>query len=269
VVVNDASQTHARTTADDIDAAGGSAEAVPCDIGDPITAEALVADTHARHGRLDILLNNAGRGGPTGPIDRVDDDQLDMIVGTHLIGSFRTARAAWPIMVEAGYGRILFTASGSALGVVGMPAYSMAKAGLWGLTRALALDGAGHGIKVNALAPVGYTRAAALNPHEDTRRVMEEHFPPGLNTPAALLLVHEVAPCTGELVSTGGGRVAVIGTYGVPGFETEEPLTPESVLEHWDEVTDTSAARRLVQSRDDLAFSRFWRPVGSDPSDEI
>lgn len=263
VVVNDARHEHAESTAHEIRARGGSAEVTVADLGDPEAAARLVTATHERHGRLDILLNNAGRGGPTGPIDQVSDEMLHMIVSTHLLGSFHTARAAWPLMVAAGHGRILFTSSGSALGVASMPAYAMAKAGLWGLTRALARDGAEHGIVVNALAPVGYTRAAALNPHEDTRRAMEEHFPPELCAPAAVVLVHESAPCTGELISTGGGRVAAISTIGVPGLQLDDPaaLTPELVLERWDEVVSLDGAVRLRQSRDDLALSPHFSPT--------
>ena len=254
VVVNDVSASQAQRTADDIVAAGGTAEARVASVSDPTTAAALIDDTVAAHGRVDALLNNAGKGGPTGPIDTVDDDVLHTIVDSHLLGSFYTARAAWPVMVRQGGGRIVFTSSGSSMGAAGMPVYSMAKAGLWGLTRALAVEGAPHGIVVNAILPMGYTRAASLNPNEDTRQWMEHNFPPALCAPAAALLCHPSAPCTGELISTGGGRVARIATIGVPGFETGDELTIEALRDRWDDVVALDGYRVMTMGRDELAF---------------
>lgn len=256
VVVNDVAEHHARRTADDIIAAGGQALVVVSSIADPHQARDLVQSTHSRFGRLDALLNNAGSGGPTGPIDTVDDELLHRIVDSHLLGSFYTARAAWPIMVAAGGGRIVFTSSGSSMGAAGMPVYSMAKAGLWGLTRSLAVEGAAHGIIVNAILPMGYTRAAALNPNEDTRQWMENQFPPELCSPAAVLLCHSSAPCTGELISSGGGRVARIATVGVPGFDAGHELTIEALRDRWNEVVDMEGHRVLSVGRDELSFHR-------------
>ncbi|CAB4891453.1 unannotated protein [freshwater metagenome] len=258
VVVNDVSQTHADRTVNDIVSAGGSAVSHVASVADPAEAAALVDNTFARFGRLDALLNNAGNGGPTGPIDTVDDDVLHTIVDSHLLGSFYTARAAWPIMVAAGGGRIVFTTSGSSMGAAGMPVYSMAKAGLWGLMRSLAVEGEAHNIRVNAVLPMGYTRAASLNPNEDTRRWMEHNFPPHLCSPAAALLCHPDAPCTGELISTGGGRVARVGTIGVPGLDAGTDLTLEVVRDHWGDVMDLQGHKLLMMGRDELTFYRGY-----------
>jgi len=254
VVVNDVSADHAARTADDVISAGGRATAHVASVADPEQAAALVHFAVDQFGRIDALLNNAGRGGPTGPIDTVDDATLHTIVDSHLLGSFYTARAAWPIMAAAGGGRIVFTSSGSSMGAAGMPVYSMAKAGLWGLTRALAAEGGPLGIIVNAILPMGYTRAAALNPNEDTRAWMEDHFPPALASPAAALLCHPDAPCTGEIISTGGGRVAKIATIGVPGFGAGRELTIEGLRDGWDEVVATDGFRVLQMGRDELSF---------------
>jgi len=254
VVVNDVSEAHAQQTVDDIINAGGRAETAVASIADPVAAAAMVTETHARHGRLDAVLNNAGNGGPTGPIDTVDDTVLHKIVDSHLLGSFYAARAAWPIMVAAGGGRIVFTTSGSSMGAAGMPVYSMAKAGLWGLTRALAVEGAPHNIRVNAILPMGYTKAASLNPNEDTRQWMENNFPPALCSPAAALLCHPDAPCTGELISSAGGRVARIATVGVPGFDAGAELTIEALRDRWEDVVDMHGSKVLMMGRDELSF---------------
>lgn len=254
VVVNDARRQHARAVADEIRSAGGEALADDHAIGPTEAAEGLVALTLDTFGRLDIVLNNAGLGGPTGTIDVTTDDQLSTIVETHMLGSYRMARAAWPHLVAAGYGRILFTSSGGSMGTAQMSAYAMAKAGLWGLTRALAIEGADHGIRVNALMPIGYTRAAALNPHEDTRAWMEQHFPPRLCAPAACWLVHEDVPCSGEFVSAGAGRVARMTTVAVPGLDRGPGLTLEDVRDSWAEAMDITGARVVMSGRDELAF---------------
>ncbi len=78
----------------------------------------------------------------------------------HVGGSFNTTRAAWPHMVEQGYGRIVMTTSTGMLGLPNNTSYATAKAGVVGLTRSLATAGAGHGIKVNLIAPAATTRMA-------------------------------------------------------------------------------------------------------------
>jgi NAD(P)-dependent dehydrogenase (short-subunit alcohol dehydrogenase family) len=254
VVVNDVSASRAQRTLDDIVAAGGTAKAVVSSVSDPGEAASLINDAYSVFGRLDAVLNNAGAGGPTGPIDTVDDAVLHQIVDSHLLGSFYTARAAWPIMRGNGGGRIVFTTSGSAMGAAGMPVYSMAKAGLWGLTRTLAIEGAPDNIIVNAILPMGYTRGASLNPNEDTRQWMETNLPPSLSSPAAVLLCHPLAPCTGELISSAGGRVARIATVGVPGFDDGAHLTIERLRDHWNDVMSMDGSQVLRMSRDELAF---------------
>lgn len=265
VVVNDVSTTHADRTVADIVDGGGTAVAHIASVADPRQAAALVNVTHTRYGRLDALLNNAGNGGPTGPIDTVSDEVLHKIVDSHLLGSFYTARAAWPIMIAGGGGRIVFTTSGSSMGAVGMPVYSMAKAGLWGLTRSLAVEGAPHNIIVNAIMPIGYTRAASLNPNEDTRQWMENNFPPALCSPAAALLCHPEAPCTGELISSGAGRVALVATVGVPGFDAGAELTLEALRDGWSDVIDMAGQAVLHMGRDELSFYQGPAVFGRRP----
>ena len=254
VIVNDVSETHAERTAADIVAAGGQAQPAVASIADSLAVTALVSDVFQTYHRLDAVLNNAGLGGPTGTIDTVGDEVVYSIVNSHLLGSLFMARAAWPLMVASGGGRIVFTSSGSAMGAAGMPIYSMAKAGLWGLTRSLAMEGEPHNIIVNAILPMGYTRAAALNPNEDTRAWMEHNFPPSLCSPVAALLCHPDVPCTGELLSTGGGRVARVATVGVPGFDAGRELTLEMVRDGWADVMDMSTSKVLKAGRDELTF---------------
>jgi len=254
VVVNDVSAEHAGRTAADITEAGGSAMVNVSSVADTDAANELVRRAIERFGDLHIVLNNAGRGGPTGSFTETTDAQLTTILSTHLVGIWNVCRAAWPHFLSRGFGRILVTSSAAAIGSLGMPAYSVAKAGLIGLTRSLANEGAPHGITVNCLMPIGYTRSAALNPHEDTRRWMEENFPPSACSPAACWLVHDHIDVTGHVVTAGAGRSSLISTVGHPGWSGGPEVTIEDLRDHWSQVLDTSTGRDLLTSRDDLVF---------------
>jgi NAD(P)-dependent dehydrogenase (short-subunit alcohol dehydrogenase family) len=254
VVVNDVSAEHALKTAEDIMSQGGRAITDTNSVSDPDAAAAIVIRALETFGGLHIVINNAGRGGPTGTIEETSDAQVATIISSHLIGSYNVSRAAWGHLRQQNYGRILMTSSSAAIGSLGMPAYSMAKAGLIGLGRSLALEGAPVGIKVNILMPIGYTRSAALNPNEDTRQWMEANFAPQMCSPAAIWLVHEDVACSGEIFTTGAGRVALISTLGVPGWSGGPEISLESLRDHWPSVIDMDGSTPMLYSRDDLGF---------------
>jgi len=254
VAVNDSSEKYAHETVADIRERGGRAMAVVFDVADPGECEAMVALTLREFGGLHIVLNNAGRGGPTGLVEDTTHEQMRMIMSTHAEGTFNVCKAVWMHMKRQNFGRILVTSSGSGLGVKFSIAYSMAKAALFGLTRSLALEGAEHGIKVNALLPIGYTRSAALNPNEDTRQWMEQNFPPSVVAPTAVFLVHDDVPCSGELINTGAGRVARTATVGAPGYYKGLTLSPEDVRDNFGVALSMDGSQELMQSRDDLQF---------------
>ena len=134
-------------------AAGAESEAFDADIADGREAEALVERVIDRFGRIDGLVNNAGRT-QVGPFLDLDPAEWNEVIATDLTAAFHTSRAALPSMVERGSGAIVNVAS--RLGQAGVPqtaAYSAAKAGLIGLTRALAREFGPSGIRVNAVAP--------------------------------------------------------------------------------------------------------------------
>ncbi|MFM8564126.1 MAG: SDR family NAD(P)-dependent oxidoreductase [Acidimicrobiia bacterium] len=254
VVVNDVSAEHARGTADEIVALGGAAVADTNTVATPFGAESIVRTAVETFGGLHLVLNNAGRGGPGGLIEDAPVELVDTIVSTHMVGTYLVCRAAWPVLKAQRYGRVLITASSAAIGNSGMAAYSMAKSGLLGLTRSLAIEGAAHGIKVNALMPIGYTRSAALNPNADTRRWMEDNFPPHLCAAAAVVLLHELAPTSGDFFPTGAGRTALIGSITTAGWSGGPSAGPEDLLAHWADVVDASGSIWMHHSRDDLGF---------------
>ena len=132
---------------------GAEAESFGADIGDGRQAEGLVEQVISRFGRVDALVNNAGLT-LVGPFLEVEPADWDTVIRTDLTAAFHTCRAVLPSMVERGSGTIVNMASRlGQVGVAETAAYSAAKAGLIGLTRALAREFGPRGIRVNAVAP--------------------------------------------------------------------------------------------------------------------
>jgi 3-oxoacyl-[acyl-carrier protein] reductase len=143
----------AARTAERVRALGGEVEAFRADLRNGTEAEALVGRTIERFGRIDGLVNNAGRT-QVGPFLEIDPADWEDVLRTDLSAAFHTCRAALPSMVERGSGTIVNIASRlGQIGVAETAAYSAAKAGLIGLTRALAREFGPRGIRVNAVAP--------------------------------------------------------------------------------------------------------------------
>jgi len=143
-----------KETAAQVQAAGGEAIAVPCDAGDEAAVRALVAAATRTFGRVDVLVNNAGDGGPTKPVqDYLMEDWL-YTIHSCLTSSYVCTRFAVPEMIKAGGGSIVNISS--VAGRRGLPyriGYCSAKAGQVGMTYGLALELAPHNIRVNAIAP--------------------------------------------------------------------------------------------------------------------
>jgi 3-oxoacyl-[acyl-carrier protein] reductase len=143
----------AERTLERVRGTGGEALSFSADVADGEQAEALVGQVIERFGRLDALVNNAGLT-LVRPFLETDPAQWDAVIRTDLTAAFHTCRAALPSMLERGSGTIVNVASRlGQIGVAETAAYSAAKAGLIGLTRALAREFGARGIRVNAVAP--------------------------------------------------------------------------------------------------------------------
>lgn len=217
VVVNDigldlkggnASPEVAAQVAEEITASGGTAIGNASDITTVAGAEAVVAAAVDTFGRLDAVINNAGavRDGWMGT---TTPDDLDQMLSIHTRGAFYVTTAAWKIMASQKYGRIVMTTScGGLYGQPGLAAYGAAKGAVMGLTRVLSLEGETCGIRVNAIAPLAYTRLAAHIPEEDRRALFERHLRVEQVAPLVALLAHRGCPVNGEVFDAGAGRYA-------------------------------------------------------------
>ena len=155
VVISD--QHAARLTAyrDELAAEyGDRVWSVPCDVTDDRAVTALIAESVRQFGRLDVMINNAGLGGTSSMLEMTDEEWLRVLDIT-LNGTFRCTRAALRQMVAQGNGGVVIN-NASVLGwraQQGQAHYAAAKAGVMALTRCAAMDVAGYGIRVNAVAP--------------------------------------------------------------------------------------------------------------------
>jgi 3-oxoacyl-[acyl-carrier protein] reductase len=161
-------------TAQEIQGMGRRAAAIKCDVTDRGQVDATVGRVVEEFGSLDILVNNAGTLDHVGQLGDQVPELWERDLRVNLTGAFNCAQAAWPHMRERGWGRIVNMASvAGTLGGFGQASYSTTKAGLIGLTKTLALEGARHGITCNAIVPgiIGTEAFKFGNPDMNERMV--------------------------------------------------------------------------------------------------
>ncbi|HSB71707.1 MAG TPA: 3-oxoacyl-[acyl-carrier-protein] reductase [Candidatus Methylomirabilis sp.] len=196
-----------------IEACGGQALGVAADVGRAEDAERLVAACIDRFGRLDILVNNAGIT-RDGLILRMKDEDWDQVLGVNLDGAFRCSRAALrPLLKQKQGGRIINISSvvGS-MGNVGQANYVASKAGLMGLTRALARELASRAITVNAVAPGFIETEMTAGLPDQVKQAQHAQIPLGrfgtareVAAVVAFLASEGAAYITGQVIHVNGG----------------------------------------------------------------
>lgn len=217
--------------------AGGTAVANHDSVtdGDKIVQHALDA-----FGRVDVVVNNAGILRDKSFV-KMDDADWDLVYRVHVEGAYKVTHAAWPHLREQNYGRVIFTASTSGIyGNFGQANYGMAKLGLYGLTRTLAIEGRKSNILVNAIAPTGGTRMTeGLIPPQ-----VFEQLKPELISPLVVFLASEQCNETAGLFEVGGGWMGKVRwerSLGV-GFDPHAGIAVEDVAANWQQLCDFEGA---------------------------
>jgi len=230
---------------DEIKAAGGDAIANKASVSSKEGAQSIIDDAVNAYGTVDILVNNAGilRDKSFKNMDMAD---WDMVMDVHLNGSGYVTRAAWPIMYEKNYGRIVFTSSTSGVfGNFGQANYGAAKMGMLGLMNVLAIEGLSKNIRVNCLAPAAETRLIGTIPGRDVDPDNPDPMHhPRLVTPVVLLMCAEDAP-TGQTFHAGNGRFSRSATFVNKALEFGADVTFEDLQEKKDQLIDMSGSREM------------------------
>jgi len=228
VVVNDLGverDGHGRSTApaqmvvDKIVSAGGIAIANGADVATEAGVRALISDAVQAFGGVDILVCNAGIITHNIEPPNIQWAELQRLLDLMVSGYAMTISAAWPHLMASQAGRVVLTSSTGMLGLRGAAPYGAAKGGVFGLTRCLAVDGEPHGIKVNAICPLGMTRLfEGFSDDAGFNARFSKNAKPEYVAPTVGYLSHEECEPTGRLFLTGVGSVSELFVGSTPGW---------------------------------------------------
>jgi NAD(P)-dependent dehydrogenase (short-subunit alcohol dehydrogenase family) len=269
----------AESVAEEIRAFGGEAVANTQSVGTEEGGASLTDTAMKEWGRVDAVVSNAGIS-----VDNAFEDmstaEFDLLLDVKLRGARFVIQPAYKVMKAAGRGRIVaITSMAGLLGTHRKTNYAAANAGLIGLIRTIALEGAPHGIKANLLNPgsLGTRMTAALiegtadQPKSFDDLVLPPHvvdkLTPERVSPMVTVLVHESCPCTSQILN------AYAGIYGRAtitmnrGWVSEDDATAEDLVANWDEITDQSTAEDPVPDSHLYSVTTFQRVFGAERSE--
>jgi NAD(P)-dependent dehydrogenase (short-subunit alcohol dehydrogenase family) len=260
VVVNDlggaadgtgAGTTMAEKVAEEIRSAGG--EAVPNYDGVDTWqgGQAIVKTAVDAFGKVDILINNAGILRDKSFM-KMEEEDIDKVFAVHLKGAFNVTKAAFPVMRENNYGRIVMTTSSSGLyGNFGQTNYAAAKMGLVGFMNTLKIEGARYNILVNTIAPIAGTRmTAGVMPPE-----LVEKLKPDYISPIVAYMCSEECTDSGIVFVAGAGyfsRAVMVEGPGIS-LKATEGITIEDIRDRLADIKKLEGAQPFNQSNEEIA----------------
>jgi NAD(P)-dependent dehydrogenase (short-subunit alcohol dehydrogenase family) len=229
----------AEAVAAEIVSAGGEAVANHDSVATMDGARSLVAAAVEAFGGVDILVNNAGILRDKSFL-KMDEAMFDAVLEVHLRGTFNVSQCAAQRMVEQKRGgKIVNTTSLAGMfGNFGQANYAAAKAGIYGLTRTMAIELKRYGVQVNAIAPVARTRMTEDLPM--FQALPDETYGPQFVAPAALFLASELSSdLSGEVLAVAGAKMSLYRVVESVGVIKDDPTAPWSAAEiarRWDEI---------------------------------
>lgn len=230
----------------DIRDVGGSAVASYDSVATEAGGDAIFRTAIDNFGRIDALINNAGNI-RIAPFEETTADDVSSLLAVHIAGACNVTRPIYRHMKQRGYGRILFTSSGSAFGNPNQAAYAAAKAGMIGLMNSLSLEGEPHGVLCNAILPASATRMiGALRP-ENLASVaistteFRDSLQPENVAPLALYLISRECASTHRAFSAVGNRFAEVFLAAKIGWLAPRNTVPtvEDIAANFDRICDS------------------------------
>ncbi|HLI66557.1 MAG TPA: SDR family NAD(P)-dependent oxidoreductase [Caulobacteraceae bacterium] len=262
VVVNDlggavdgsgGSSEAAAKVVEEIKGLGGEAIANGSSVTDDAGVALMVKQAMDAWGRIDILIANAGVLRDKS-FAKMEISDFEFVVGVHLMGSVKPAKAVWEIMREQNYGRVVLTTSSTGLyGNFGQTNYGAAKLSLVGFMNSLKLEGQKNNVHVNTIAPVAATRmTASIMPPQIAERLKPDYVTPGV-----VYLCSEEAP-TGVILTAGAGVFALARIYETEGvYLGEGGLSVEEVRDNWAKIADPAGQQAYANGGEQTA--KFMR----------
>ena len=233
----------------EIKAAGGQAVANYDSVAERAGGANIVKTAIDAFGTVDIVINNAGVLRDKS-FHNMSLDDYEFVVKVHFLGSVYVTQAAWPIMREKSYGRVVMTSSNSGIyGNFGQANYSAAKLAVVGLVNTLRLEGQKYNIHVNAIAPVAGTRMTEdLMPPEIVAKMK-----PDLVSPMVAYMCSEQCQHTGEIFAAGAGYFSLIEYREGAGVRLSGQPSVDDVAANIAKITDMSHLKRYRTSSEEVA----------------